>query len=148
MHPLIRDDQPARLPLRGPMDQPTAASTPLAIQQVLDENTQLLLLAEEVMNAKLEGRHAGETTEVKDAVPILERLQRNLIYLALLADQKAAPKSTQPAAPMVQWTSEELDLLRESLRSFGDNLETLSRVVRTKSPEAIQSVLEQWRKKQ
>jgi hypothetical protein len=147
MHPLIRDDQPARLPLRGPLEQPTATSTPLAVQQVLDENTQLLLLAEEVMNGKLEGLQNGQT-DVKDAVPILERLQRNLIYLALLADQKPANRQpTLPPAPINNWTHEELELLKESVKSFGENLETLGRIIRTKTPEAINAVLEQWRRK-
>ena len=145
MYPLIRDDQPTRLPFRGPLDQPASASTPQGIQQILDENNQLLLLAEEALNGKIQAKD-GSPADVKDAVPFLERLQRNLVYLAVLADQKPAAASTG-RDPMNAWTPEEVEKLRGGVMMYGENAEALAMHVGSKSVEAIQQCLEQWRRK-
>jgi len=145
MQPLIRDDQPARQPLRGPLDQPAPVSTVSGVEALIQENNQLLLLTEEVLNGKVQGL-SGEPSDVAAAAPFLERLQRNLIYLALLAEQKSGP--LRQVVPEVPWTMEEVERLRGGIQIYGEHPEMLARHVGTRSAATIAQLLEQWKHKQ
>jgi Myb-like DNA-binding domain len=151
MQPLIQDGQPSRKPLRGPLDQPAAVSTVAGLESLIEENNQLLLLTEEVLNGKVQNK-AGGSSDVTDAVPFLERLQRNLIYLALLAEQKTGPLQQQPQQQQQQqdmpWTKDEVERLRAGFQMYGENPELLASYVGTKSGAEIARVMEQWRNKQ
>ena len=142
MQPLIRDDQPARNPTRGPLDQPAPVSTTAGVDALIEENNQLLLLTEEILNGKLQSLD-GQSPDVTAAAPFLERLQRNLIYLALLAEQKPNGSSSDS-----NWTAEEVERLRSGIQIYGEQPQLLARHVGTKSAGTITQILEQWKHKQ
>ena len=143
MQPLIRDDQPARNPTRGPLDQAAPVSTPAGVDALIEENNQLLLLTEEILNGRTQGLD-GQNADVTAASPFLERLQRNLIYLALLAEQRPNASTHVDS----NWTAEEVERLRAGIQIYGEQPQHLARHVGTKSAATITQILDQWKHKQ
>ncbi|KAF4656762.1 hypothetical protein FOZ61_006671 [Perkinsus olseni] len=106
---------------RGPAQLPCHVTGPDSLKRMLDENDVMI----EMLTELQEGR-----CPVERRVPLLSRLQRNLLYLALLADQNtsagepAAATGQQASAgdPNFDWTPDELMKLRESMREQQANV--------------------------
>ena len=77
--PIIIKGKPSRLPIRGPLQKPTEITTKQHMRQVLHENELLLQVIKEMT--------AEHTVKVDPKVlPLIERLHRNIMYLAILKE--------------------------------------------------------------
>ena len=98
------------------------------IDQIIDENNQLLLLSMEALADTLN----QPNTDIGPAVPYLQKLQKNLLHLALLAEQqnpiiKAGTNHTLDSTKT--WTNLDLQKLKELLFTSGEDLYKLSQIL-------------------
>ena len=107
----------------------TTHSSPSAykIDQLIEENNQLLLLSLEALAGKLD----QPDVEIMPAVPYLQKLQKNLLHLALLAEQANPSPLAQPVvnAPVQGWTNVDLQKLKELLFTVGEDPMKLSLIL-------------------
>lgn len=104
-----------------PMPPPQSQSAG-KIDQLLEENNQLLLLSFEALSGQL------DQPDITPAAPFLQKLQKNLLHLALLAEQQAPVQTHNP--PGVQgWTNVEISRLKELLFTVGEDPLKLAQIL-------------------
>ena len=81
--PIVRDNRPTCLPLRGPLNAPHDISDLGHMESFLTENYLLLGTVRDLVNRKAV---FGSGSLLEDALPLMQTLQRNLIYLAIKAE--------------------------------------------------------------
>ena len=101
----------------APPSMPPQSQSAAKIDQLLEENNQLLLLSVEAMSGKLD----QPQTDISPAVPFLQKLQKNLLHLALLAEQQAPMQTNSPAASVQGWTNADMGKLKELLFTIGED---------------------------
>lgn len=75
--PIIKDNKPTCLPFRGPLQKATEVSSSEHLKAVLLENELLINAAQEIMEYCSDSSHL---------LPLLDRLHKNLAYLAILKE--------------------------------------------------------------
>ncbi|KAF8822374.1 hypothetical protein IE077_003894 [Cardiosporidium cionae] len=119
----------------SPFSKDTEVSTKL-VQQMLEENQQLLYAAHE--NLRME--------RAMELAPLFGKLQQNLLFLALIADQPFCKESEKIVMPISHeeymknpdfWTEAEIDRLYQALRRPNQDLAQLEAAVKTKTSNQI-----------
>ena len=104
---------------------PQASPSAAKIDQLIEENNQLLLLSLEALAGELD----KPNNDVGPAVPFLQKLQKNLLHLALLAEQQVPVQSHNAPSPVQGWTNGDLLKLKELLFTVGEDPLKLSQML-------------------
>ena len=83
--PIIVRGKPSRLPLRGPLQVPTTP-TQAQIELILRENDLMLQIAEDIMAGEC---NISYNPPIDQVGLIMHRMQRNLLYLAIVCELQA-----------------------------------------------------------
>ena len=96
----------------------TLSSSSSKVEQLIEENNQLLLLSMEALSGKLDTADA----DVSPSIPYLQKLQKNLLHLALLAEQLNPVPIPSPAVPVqISWTHGDMQKLKELIYTVGED---------------------------
>jgi hypothetical protein len=101
------------------------------VDQLIEENNQLLLLSLEALTGRLDRPHA----DLSPAFPLLQKLQKNLLHLALLAEQQRNKSPSQSV-----WTPTDLQRLQELIFTIGEDPVKLAQHL-AKSVDTVNSML-------
>ena len=83
LEPIVRGGKPSRTPLRGPLQLPTEVQSSAHLGQIMKENDLILHVVSDLMSGRC---HSANGTVHNDVLGLMERLHRNILYLAILHD--------------------------------------------------------------
>ena len=80
--PLIKNNKPSKLPHRGPLKRPVEVTNDKHLLRIIEE-TDVLLRAS---TSFLFDDSTVDKKRAREALPLLERAQRNILYLCTLSE--------------------------------------------------------------